>query len=162
PVARGRRKLPNPLAVGAAGPVVDGRDRLEQAEPGGGGGGLARLGVVGVGGAGGGGAAGAFLDRRPSVGGPVSRRGDAPEVEAGENTNAAKSVPLVAFDAVLDPARIVVPVSAEVAGSLAQPRPERRAQLRLEDMDLGFQEVGQAAGMIRVEVGDDDVADVAT
>ncbi len=37
---------------------------------------------------------------------------------------------------------------------------ERRVHLGPEDVDLGVREVAEAAGVVAVEVGEDDVADV--
>ena len=55
----------------------------------------------------------------------------------------------------------VLPVGAEVARPVAQPRVQRRVELGGEDVDLGLGEVGQTAAVVGVEVGGDDVAHVA-
>ena len=55
----------------------------------------------------------------------------------------------------------MAPVNAEIARALAQARPKGGAQLGLEQVDIGVGEVGKAAGVVGVEVGDDDVTDIA-
>ena len=63
---------------------------------------------------------------------------------------------------VLDPARVVAPVGApDVAQLFVEARVQRRRELGAEDVDLGPGEVGQPAGVVGVEVGGDDVLDVA-
>ena len=81
------------------------------------------------------------------------------DVDAGQDPHALEAEPAVAarLGAVLGPARAVLEVGAAVARSLVQARVQRRRQLRREDVDLGIGEVGQAAGMVDVEVGGDDV-----
>ena len=50
--------------------------------------------------------------------------------------------------------------AADVAQPLVQLRVQGRLELRREDVDVGVGEVGQPAGVVEVEVGDRDVADV--
>ena len=52
-------------------------------------------------------------------------------------------------------------MGGEVARPVAQARVHRRVELGPEDVDLGVGEVGQPAGVVGVEVGGDDLADVA-
>ena len=49
-------------------------------------------------------------------------------------------------------------MGAEVARAVAQARVHRGVELAREDVDLGLGEVGQAAGVVGVEVGGDDLA----
>ena len=56
---------------------------------------------------------------------------------------------------------VVLPVgAADVAQAVAERGVERRLELGREQVDLGLGEVGQAAGVVEVEVGGDDLADV--
>ena len=68
--------------------------------------------------------------------------------------------PLVAAGAVLDPVRAVPPLGLEVPRAVAERGVEGGVQLGPVDVDAGVREVREAAGVVEVEVGDDDVAHV--
>ncbi len=104
----------------------------------------------------------AGLDRDAGVAARVADQRDQQHLgaEVGKDPHALEAEPLVALDLVPDPARVVLPVDAEVAGAVAQARVEGGVELAAEDVDLGLGEVGQAAGVVGVEVGGDDLAHV--
>ena len=78
--------------------------------------------------------------------------------EVGQDLHALEAEPLVAFDVVPDPAcGLCFQWTREVAGAVAQARVERGVELAPEDVDLGLGKVGQAAGVVGVEVGGDDL-----
>ena len=155
-------QLPQPLLVRLAGPVVGGVEVLEEAQARRAGWRRLDLAVVEVGVA--------------AVQQPALRRSDRDAGVAervtveryqrdlgaggGEDAHAREAEPLVAAGVVSDPARRVFPVGADVARPVAQPRLQRRVELGREDVHLGRGEVGQAAAVIGVEVGGDDMTDV--
>ncbi len=59
-----------------------------------------------------------------------------------------------------DPAWPVLPVDVEVAQLVLEHGVQRRVELGREDVHLRLGEVGQAAGVVGVEMGDDDPAHV--
>ena len=82
-------------------------------------------------------------------------------VEAGQQAHAVESEPLVAVDVVLDPLGSVAPLRRDVAGAVAKRRIQSRCELWGKDVHLGGREVAEAAGVVDVEVGRDDMAHVA-
>ena len=81
-------------------------------------------------------------------------------VARGQGLDAVEPEPLLARDLVLDPAGSMSPVGRDVALAFAPTRVHRRLQLAPEQVDFGLGEVGQAAGMVEVEVGGDHMAHV--
>ena len=58
------------------------------------------------------------------------------------------------------PVFVVGELHAPVAGAIAEPRIARLGQLGRHDVNLGVGEVGDAAGVVEVEVGHRDVSDL--
>ena len=82
-------------------------------------------------------------------------------VEAGDQADALEAEPVLAARPVLDPVRVLAPLLAHVAAALRRADGGLgRRELGREEVDLGVREVPDAAGVVDVEVGGDDVADV--
>ena len=81
-------------------------------------------------------------------------------IDARQHADALEAEPLVAVDVVHRPLRPVGEVAARIARTVEQLRIDRGFVLGTEGVDLGAGEVGQAAGVIEVEVGAGDVAHV--
>ena len=102
------------------------------------------------------------VDRDAAVAGGVAGERDHRDlgVEVGEETDALEAEPASPPGAVFDPDRARAPLLADVAGALQERGRPRRGQLGGEDVDLRVREVADAAGVVEVEMGGDDVADV--
>ena len=105
----------------------------------------------------------AVADRDRAVACRVAEQRDEHDLGVGarEHAHALEAKPAVAVDGVLDPARAVADVRGRVAGSVAEVRVHGGGPFRREHVHLGAGEVRQSAGVVDVEMGDRDVADVA-
>src|SRR5690606_3179049 len=79
-----------------------------------------------------------------------------------EVAHAVEPEPGLAAGPVIPPANAVVPLLRPVAlaGDEAVAPAARRLQLRAEDVDRGLGEILDAAGVIEVQMGENDVADI--
>lgn len=98
-------------------------------------------------------------DRDPGV--PLGVPGERDEgqvvAQTREGTHAREAVPRLAVDGVRSPTYVGVAERGVVAGRATA----QGLELGGVDVDGGFGEVEDASGVVTIEVGDDDVADVA-
>ena len=99
-------------------------------------------------------------DRHARVAAGVPDQGHQQDV-VGQHRDGLEALPGLALDVVGLPPRDVGPVRGEVAEPLAEHRVHGRVVLGPPDVHRRVREVGQAAGVVRVEVGQHDVGDVA-
>ena len=86
---------------------------------------------------------------------------DDPGCDGVELLGGGEPLPRVPGRVVLDDLRVVRPLSRAVAHLLPPGRgPDRPGGFGGGDVDLGVGEIGQAAGVVKVEVGEDNVPDI--
>jgi len=101
-------------------------------------------------------------DAGMATGVPDQRHQRQLDIEPRQDPHALESEPLVAAVGVMGhPLRTVLPVDARIAKTLVDAWVKRGRKLGCKDVDLGRGEVGEAPGVVGVEVGGDDVANVA-